>query len=101
MSRGTTCAKLRRDVELTAEGAKRCRDPSSELPEGDGDEPSGCSNVTGPGIRTEGVVSNVGLGNEMRTISEHDWWRKRDARRIRQLELLFFPEAAGVAVASS
>ena len=42
-------------------------------PEGDGDEASGCSDLTGSGIRSKGMVSNVGLCNEMRTVSEHDW----------------------------
>ena len=80
-------------------------------PEGDGDEASGCSDLTGSGIRSKGMVSNVGLCNEMRTVSEHDGWRKRNVRVIRLLELLFFErerrrskttlQAAGVEVVSS
>ena len=49
-----------------------CRNQFQTDPEGDGQEPRGGSNLTGPGIRTERVVSNVGLCNEMRTVSEHD-----------------------------
>ena len=50
-------------------------------------------NLTGTGIRAEGMVSDVGLCNEMRTVSErYDWWRERDVRVMRLLELLFFPE---------
>ena len=61
-------------------------------PEGDGYESSGDSNLTGPGIRAEGMVLNVSLNNEMRTVSEYEWCRNRNVRVIRQLELLFFPE---------
>ena len=67
-----------------------CSNQFQTYPEGDGCEPRGGSNLTGPGIRTEGVVSNIGHCNEMRTVTEHDWWRKRDVHWIRLLELWFF-----------
>ena len=49
-------------------------------PEGDGDEPSRRSNLTGSGVRCEGMVPNVGLCNEMRTVCKHGGWRTRDVR---------------------
>ena len=58
-----------------------CRNQFQTYPEVDGYEPRGGSNLTGPG-----------LCNEMRTVSEYDWWRKRNVRVMRTLELLFFPE---------
>ena len=82
-------------------------------PESDGyEETRGGSKLTGTGIRAEGTVSNVGLCNEMRTVSEHDGWRTRNVRAMRLLELWFLPkrerrrskisiQAAGVGVASS
>ena len=48
--------------------------------------------MAGPGIHTEGVDMDIGLCNEMRTVSQYDWWRSRNVRVVRQLELLFFPE---------
>ena len=39
--------------------------------------------MTGTGIRAEGMVSNVGLYNEMRTVSEYDGWCKRNVRMTR------------------
>ena len=54
-----------------------CSNQFQTYPEGDGDEPSGGSDLAGSGIRGEGMVSNVGLCKEMRTVSEHDWWRMR------------------------
>ena len=59
-------------------------------PEGDGDEPSGGSDLAGSGIRGEEMVSNVGLCKEMRTVSEHDRWRMRNVPVILLLELLSF-----------
>ena len=55
----TTCTKLREDVELCvfADGAighcdvKNVPQPCPDRPEGDRYEPSGGSNLTGPGIR--------------------------------------------------
>ena len=61
-------------------------------PEGDGDEPSRCSDLTGSGDRWKGMVVNVGLCNEMRTVCEHGRWRTRDVRAIQLLELLFLPK---------
>ena len=84
-------------MRTTAEGATCHCDTSSPnqfqtCPEGDGNEPRGGSNLTGPEIRTERMVTNGGLCNKMRTVSEHDGWRKRNVRRIRLLELLLFPK---------
>ena len=86
------CARtnLRRNVEWrsTTEGAVRCCVPLASPnqpqtnPEGDGEEPNGCSDMTGSGVRSKRMVSNVGLSNEMRTVSEHDGWRKRNVRVI-------------------
>ena len=74
-----------------------CFDQFQTYPEGDGYEPRGGSDLTGTGIRAEGVVVNVCLCSEMRTISEYDWWRKAECVRvIRLLELLFFPEKGAV-----
>ena len=68
-----------------------CRNQFQTDLEGDGHEPSG-GNLTGPGFRAEGMVLNMGLCNEMRTVSGYDWWRSRNVRAVRQLELLFFRE---------
>ena len=38
------------------------------------------------------MVLDRGLCNEMRTVSEYDWWRSRNVRVMRQLELSFFSE---------
>ena len=67
-------------------------DRPQTYPEGDGEEPGGCSDLTGSGVRSKGMVSNECLGNEMRTVSKHDGWRTRNVRVIRLLQLLFLPQ---------
>ena len=61
-------------------------------PEGDGDKPSRCSDLTGRGICAVEVGLNMSFCNEMRTINQHCRWRSREVRVLRQQELSFFPE---------
>ena len=68
---------------------------SQTYPESDGYEPSGSSDFTGSGVRSEGMVSDVGLCNEMPTVSAHGEWRKRYVLVVRLLELFFFPKEKG------
>ena len=36
------------------------------------------SNLTGPGVRAEGVDLNISLCSEMRTVNQYCWWHSRE-----------------------
>ena len=86
------CCGLSRMGRLAAVTPSTCSNQIQTDPKGNRGGPCRGSNLTGPGIRAEGVVLNISLCNEMRTVREYDWWGSRNVRAVRQLELLFFPK---------